>query len=148
MTEMFAATTTRRLTFWETDTNVVQSIAPRSRVVVTVNEAGQHIMTARAGGKVLSRIGNQYTPDHGEPRPRASEVGGTGTGTEYGDKLAALALKLAQLPYPGMQAWADVDASLCDLYTEDAREILHSYPHLLSGMERERLAPAFPELAI
>ena len=151
MAKIFAAITNRRLTFWEAPGNTsVRSFAPKTRITVTVNESGQHILTARADGKSWTRFGHDYTETPGPYGPGlvASEVGGIGLGTEYGDKVADLAFTLAQLPYPGMQSWADVEPHLVDLYMEDAAEIIRSYPHLLSGGERERLAPAFPELAI
>jgi hypothetical protein len=151
MTEIFAAVTNRRLTFWEAPGNTsVRSFAPRTRITVRVNESGQHVLTARADGASFTRVGHDYTatPDTYGPGLTASEVGGIELGTEYGDKVADLAFTLAQLPYPWMDSWADVEPHLVDLYTQDAVEIIHSYPHVLSGGERERLTPAFPELAI
>lgn len=151
MTEVFAAKTSRRLTFWEAPDNIsVRSFAPETPITVTVSESGQHTLTAHADGNTFTRIGHGYTrlTDNDGPAAKLEAVGGVALGTEYGDKVADLAFSLVQLAHPGVQSWDDVEPHLVDLYTEDATEIINSYPHLLSGGERERLAPAKPELAI
>lgn len=146
MTEIFAAVTNRRLTFWEAlPGSTVLDVAPHTRVLVTVNESGRHEMAVTAEGKSYTRIGHHYTPALGPIHP--DELGGLGLGTEYGDKVAELAFTLAKLPYPGMESWADVEPHIVDNYYADAEEIIKGYPHLLSLPERERLAPIFPQVA-
>lgn len=146
MTEIFAAVTNRRLAFWEAATGLaVLDVAPWTRVIVTIEPTGQHVMAVKADGKSFVRAGNDYTPAAGPMHP--DELGGIGPGTEYGDKVSELAFALAKLPYPWMESWADVEPPLMDLYMEDAADIIRTYPHLLSLSERERIAPIFPQVA-
>lgn len=151
MDESFAATTDRRLVFWESPSHEsVRSMDPRTPVTVTIDADGVHTMTASAAGKTFTRVGRSYTAVKDSPVPSQTiaAVGGIDLGTEYGDTVADLAFALAEIPYPGIQSWADVDPQTVDNYFADAHEIVRSYPHLLSFGERERLAPALPDVAV
>lgn len=146
MTEIFAAATNRRMAFYEVLPGLsVIDVAPWTRILVTVNPSGQHVMSVTAEGKTFTRVGSAYTRTPGPLHP--DELGGIGLGTEYGDKVADLAFSLAKLPYPFMESWADIEPHIVDYYKADAEEIIRAYPHLLSLPERERLAPIFPEVA-
>lgn len=151
MTAMFAAATTRRLTFWAiSHRGTARSFDAGTAITVTEQETGQHIMTAWVEGVAYTRYGHGYRPTPAQPEPTATaaEVGGVELGTEYGDKVAELAFTLCQLAYPYMRTWADVEPETVDNYYADAHEIIRSYPNLLGLTERERLAPHLPELAI
>ncbi|GAB3252276.1 hypothetical protein [Arthrobacter pigmenti] len=71
----------------------------------------------------------------------------TGDGTEYARKQAQLAVFLHELVY-GRGTWEHADAETAENYRLDGDDILRSMPHLLSGLERERLETILPEVAI
>lgn len=147
MTEIFAAATNRRLAFYDTSARdgLALDVAPWTRVLVTINPSGQHLMSMTVNGRKYTRFGHDYTRAPGPMH--ADELGGIGLGTEYGDKVADLAFSLAALAYPGLTSWAELEPGTVDNYYADAHEIIRTYPHLLSLSERERLAPVFAQVA-
>lgn len=103
----------------------------------------------RLEGLIPSLALGGYNPTEPQQFPSPARMGEdeeTGTGTEYGEALAALAEFLHAIPN-GPGTWADAEPSYHTNYTADAAEVIALQPHLIDLAERRRLAEVIPELA-